>query len=98
MRRRVVVLHPSLLAEIMRGWPAMTAIPVGTSVTSDAPEDIRVVGCYWDDRTSTIRVAVESEAFDELPEGVILPEWSPTYTRHYDEMSAFEAAMRVLRA
>ena len=97
-RRRIVVLHSSLLAEILRGWPAMTAIPVGVSVTSDAPADLTVVGCRWDEVRGTIRLAVESEEFDDVPEGCFCPEWEPLFTKHYDEMTVYEAAMAVLRA
>ena len=95
-RRRIVLLHPTLLADVLRGWPQMTTTPVGVSVTSDAPADLRVVGCGWDEVAGVVRLAVESEAFDDVPDGMFAPEWQPVFTKHYDEMTAYEAAMAVL--
>lgn len=95
-RRRIVLVHPSLLADILRGWPAMTSTPVGVSVTSDAPADLRVVGCGWDESRGVVRLAVESDEFDDVPEGVFAPEWFPTFTKHLEPMSRIEAAMAVL--
>ena len=97
-RRRIVLLYPSLMAEVLRGWPAMTASPVGVTVSSDAPADLTVVGCGWDESLRVIRLAVESEEFDDVPEGCFCPEWEPLFTKHYDEMTVYEAAMAVLRA
>jgi hypothetical protein len=95
-RRRIVLLHPTLLAEMLRGWPAMTRAPVGVWVESDAPADLRVVGCGFDEARNVIRVVVESETFPDIPDGSFYPEWQPLFTKHYDEMTAFEAAMAVL--
>ena len=95
-RRRIVLIHPTLIADLLRGWPALTKNPTGVYVTSDAPADIRVVGCGWDEKANVVRLAVESEAFDDVPDDQFAPEWQPVFTKHYDEMTAFEAAMAVL--
>ena len=98
-RRRIVLLHPSLLADMLRGWPRGAGMvrEYGVWVESDAPADLRIVGCGWDEMKGVIRLAVESETFDDIPEGVFCPEWQPTYTRHLDPMTEYQAAMAVLR-
>jgi hypothetical protein len=96
-RRRIILVHPLLLAEMLRGWPAMTSLPVGVSVTSDAPADMRVTGCDWDHVRRTMRMVVESAEFDDVPDGAFCPEWMPVFTKHYDELTRYEAAMTVLR-
>ena len=56
-----------------------------------------MIGCGWDEGTNCIRIAVESEAFDDIPDGMIAPDWRPLFTVHSDPMTMFEAAMEVLR-
>lgn len=96
-RRRIVLIHPSLMAEVLRGWPRMYADPIGVTVSSDAPADIRVVGCGWDEGRHVIRLAVESAEFDDVPDGCFAPEWNPQFTKHLDPMTRYEAAMELLR-
>ena len=95
-RRRIVLIDPSFMARILRA----DLLPHGawiTALTSDAPRDIRVIGCGWDERTNTVRFAVESEEFDDVPDGQFAPEWRPMFTVHSDPMTRYEAAMTVLR-
>jgi hypothetical protein len=89
-RRRIVLIAPFLLEEWMRGL----ALRPGESVASDAPADLKIVGCGWDEQRNEVRLAVESSAFDEVADGMFAPTWSPVFTTH--RMSEFEAAMAVL--
>jgi hypothetical protein len=95
-RRRIVLIDPEVVADVLRADGRLTARRVGERVTSDAPDDLTVVGCGWDETRQQVRIAVESSTFDDIPDGVFAPEWTPLYTRHYDEMTEFEAAMAVL--
>jgi hypothetical protein len=56
-------------------------------ITSDAPEDMRVIGVDVFDGL-TITLVVESETFDELLEGECPPLFAPTFTEHYNEAAA----------
>lgn len=51
--------------------------------TSDAPDDMTVIGfSSFDGRTWTY--ICESEEFEPVPEGDILPLFQPIYTAHYE--------------
>lgn len=96
-RRRIILMQPDWFAQILiDGGPAFRSGPtLVESVTSDCPADLRIVGCGWDEARNLVRVAVESETFDEVPDGYFAPEWTPTYTSHV--MTRFEAALEVLK-
>ncbi len=52
-------------------------------ITSDWPEDAEVINAEWDFNSRTVRLLVASESFDDVPPGVIPPEWSPVFfARH----------------
>ena len=95
-RRRIVLIDSGFMERILRA----DLVPHGawlTAITSDSPADIRVIGCGWDERTNCVRLAVESESFDDVPDGQFAPEWRPQFTIHSDPMTRYEAAMAVLR-
>jgi hypothetical protein len=53
--------------------------------TSDAPEDMHIVGVSaYDPARDVWTLTVESAVFDELAEGEIPPLFTPTFTAHYD--------------
>lgn len=97
-RRRIILFSGRLMADVIRG-DAILGGPIAKdewvlSITSDVPADLRVVGCGWDERTNSVRIAVESSTFDDIPDGYFAPEWTPTYTRH--AVTEYEAAMALL--
>ena len=90
-RRRIVLIEPLLMARWLQGYSPEP----GESWTSDAPADLTIVGCGWDETRNVMRFAVESSTFDDVPDVYFAPDWTPTFTTH--TMSKFEAAMAVLR-
>ena len=53
--------------------------------TSDAPEDMHIVGVSaYDPRRDVWTLIVESAVFDELAEGATPPLFTPTFTAHYE--------------
>lgn len=50
------------------------------AITSDWPDDAQVVGGHWDQATGVMLLTVQSENFDEVAVGNVIPEWSPTFT------------------
>lgn len=52
-------------------------------LTSDAPLDLRIVAVHAPtDQQGICRVVVESASFEALPEGMLLPKWTPRIVRH----------------
>ncbi len=90
-RRRIVLVEPMMLVVWMQGG----ALRPGETVTSDAPADLTIVGCGWDEVRGVVRLAVESSEFDDVPDGHFAPGWTPRFLS--TQMSPYEAAMAVLR-
>lgn len=96
-RRRIITVYPDLVVRWLQQDGTAVAMTPGVwikSITSDCPADLRIVGCGWDEARGVMRIAVESESFDEVPDGCFAPEWTPTYTQHF--LSRYDAAMEVL--
>lgn len=74
-RRRVVRCYPTFLNRLLRG--RRDAV-----ISSDWPEDAVIVHADSDPTRPGLRLFVISDSFDEVPEGALAPEWSPTFTAH----------------
>lgn len=97
-RRRIILIDAGLMVQWLQQDGHAISPSSGAwvkSITSDCPDDLRVVGCGWDELRNQIRIAVESAEFDEVADGYFAPEWTPAYTAHY--LSRFDAAMEVLK-
>jgi hypothetical protein len=94
-RRRIILLNTDVVVAMLRGnWPRVNPNNWVREITSDIPADLRIVGCGWDESRNIVRIAVESETFDDVPDGQFAPEWEPVYTFH--EVTEFEAAMMLM--
>jgi hypothetical protein len=51
-------------------------------ITSDMPDDVRVLDAWIDHDRRTVRLTIESAIFDEVPEAALLQKFDPSYTRH----------------
>lgn len=57
-------------------------------MSTDWPDDAEITNATWDQSRGCIVLTVQSATFDEVPFGNIIPEWSPTITKHLDETAA----------
>ena len=62
-------------------------------ITTNVPDDMQIVGCGWDETRGVIRLAVESETFDEVEEGMFAPMFRPVVTLRISE---FDAILRLV--
>lgn len=81
-RRKILEVSADLVAGLLPGWHDLM------SLTTDAPKDIKIVGCGWDETKNTIRLAVESETFDEVEDGRFAPYLTLTVTQRRSELDA----------
>lgn len=95
-RRRIILVDASLMAHLVSGrsFGTWTSGMILKSLTSDCPSDMRIVGCGWDEKRNVLRLAAESEEWDDVPDGYFAPEFTPSYTTA--TLTKFEAAMEVL--
>jgi hypothetical protein len=49
---------------------------------NDIPDDLRLVGMALDYTPNVVLLLVESQSFDEVPEGAAVPEWHPNVTTY----------------
>lgn len=72
-----------MLIEMMRGHPM-------SEVTSSVPDDLRIldVDIKWNRTKGEVVFVVESADFDDVPDGGMLPDWTPTYTARRSELDA----------
>jgi hypothetical protein len=90
MRRAIIEIDPPSFAAMLRGHDAVM-------VTSNVPADAVIVGCGWDEHRHLIRLAVESEEFDDVPDGHVAPSFNVIMgTRLPGESERFLAAMELL--
>jgi hypothetical protein len=80
-KRKILLIEPLLLAEMLRGHDM-------EELRTDFPADAVIVGCGWDETRNYVRLAVESETFDEVPDGYFAPDLSVTITRRVSELAA----------
>ena len=81
-RRRRFFVSGVFLDQIFTARPEKDRMFKG--ITSDAPEDMHVVGvCDYEPMRDTWTFIAESAVFDEVPEGADPPLWAPTFTSHY---------------
>jgi len=80
-RRQILVIEPMVLCEMLRGHDM-------SEVRTDFPADAVIVGCGWDVTRNMLRLAVESESFDEVPDGYFAPDMNITITRRISELDA----------
>jgi hypothetical protein len=80
-RRKILMVEPALLCGMLRGHDM-------EELRTDFPADAVIVGCGWDETRNYVRLAVESESFDEVPDGYFAPDLSVTITRRVSELDA----------
>lgn len=49
------------------------------------PADAEIINAVWEPERQLIVLNVRSSEFDEVPDGYVIPEWTPTITKHMDE-------------
>lgn len=88
MRVAIVEIESTIFGHIMRGRDDAT-------LTSDWPADAKIIGGEWSLDRGRLRLLIESSAFDDVPDGNIAPNWTPTLTAHAVEPSA-QAVMHLI--
>ena len=88
MRVRLVLVGQSLLATVLWG----EGFTPCRRLSSDVPSDARITAVRQHPLQSEVVVlTVESDSFDPVPEGNLIPEWSPTLrTHHYGHVEPSE--------
>lgn len=83
MERRLkrVFCHPSLISEFLGGWEGGQSYKIET----DFPEDVTVVGCYWDQMRQVPCFVCQHPDWPEVMEGSIIQECTPTYRHVYPD-------------
>lgn len=76
-KTRVLRVAPSLLFHLIRVPDDRARI-----TSAGLPDDVRLLGAYYDDQRAVFRLYVESATFDLVPEGEMPPELEVTFTRH----------------
>ena len=56
-------------------------------VVSTLPDDARVVNMWIEYERNRTWLAVESASFDEVPEGFLMPEFTPVFTKQVTELA-----------
>ena len=80
-RRKVITVSAYMVANMMRGHDMM-------EIRTDVPADMVIVGCGWDETRNSIRLAVESEEWDEVEDGMFAPDFTPIVTMRISELDA----------
>lgn len=78
MRVRRVPIGSTWLQFVLRGHDY-------SRMVTDWPEDAVVTFADWSPDRGSITLTVLSETFDDVPEGHVIPQWSPTITLYMDE-------------
>lgn len=86
-RYRIVEIDGPIIESLFHGWQM-------SEVTTDAPDDLQIVNGEWDINRGIMKLVVESETFDEVPVGHMIPPWSPTYTSRASELEAVLSLVR----
>ena len=73
-RRAAIVQIDSTVLQLVLGGHPMRAL------VSDWPADARITDARWEFGKQVLLLCVESATFDPVPEGNILPDWTPTFT------------------
>jgi hypothetical protein len=74
MKRKRLRITPDLLADFL-------VSPVPPGISTDAPLDLRIVGCCWLLDDDVIELIVSSDSFAEVPTGEVLPLMKVTFHR-----------------
>jgi hypothetical protein len=78
-RIRALRIQPSLLIHLI-AWPRKSEHLTSTGM----PDDARFLDAHYDYERRMFLVYVESETFEEVPEGETPPELDVVFTVHYD--------------
>jgi len=76
-KRAILRLTPQTLIELCKVDGSYTLSANGM------PEDAKCVGIHVDATRDLFMMAVESDSFEEIEEGRLLPEISIQFTKHY---------------
>ena len=85
-RRKILHVAADVMVEMLHGHKMC-------EVVTDMPSDAVIVGCGWDESRNTVRLAVESETFDEVEDGYFAPDFDLHLTWRRSEL---EAAIHLL--
>lgn len=70
-----VRVESTIFVHVMRGHEM-------ERIETDWPADAKIINCFWDGARAQVVLTIHSETFDIVPEAAMIPEWSPTITRH----------------
>jgi hypothetical protein len=73
-RKAIVTVHNDIFRMLLRGRSDI-------AVTSDWPEDAVILDILREG--GQLRLLVCSATFDEVDDGYLAPDWSPTFTSHH---------------
>lgn len=78
------------VAKIELDWDTLLAAFGGhemSRVVSTLPADAKVVNMWIEYERNRTWLAVESAEFDEVPEGCLMPEFTPIFTKSVSELA-----------